>query len=254
MVMLPQVVFAAAGLVNGSFELGYQGWTLDKDATDASFATATTLRSGQFVDAGNNLMDYVDHMSVANYSTGLPLTGEPTDGLWQALFLQNGPSTTHISQIVELTKYPELSFDLAYHNWDDAFSSAQTFQVQIRDADTDALLGTVFTTSGATTAAMSHYAFELSAFGEMTVRLQFELAAQTTYFDVQLDNIHLANVPPAQHACPTCEHVATDMAGEQPRDLAEYPLATGGCSTGGGSGLLVAFAAFGLVWNRRRRR
>ena len=246
-------LFLAANIVNGSFESGFHGWTLAEETSDRSFATATRLRTGQHVDVGNNLMDYTDQTSVANFSRGLPMTGQATDGNWQALILQNGPATTRLSQVVELPKNPQLVFDLAYHNWDTAFSASQSLRIQVRDPDSDALLGTVFQTYSGSPAelSMSNQTIDISAFGNMTVRLQFEVVAQSTFFDVQLDNIHIADVAkphgdvdPSDEDMPVDDQIAIDYA------VAD----TGGCSTTGRNGApLLALAALALVLRRRRR-
>jgi uncharacterized protein (TIGR03382 family) len=243
---------ASADVANGSFESSYQGWTLTKQAQSGDFATAAVVRSGQMVDLGGSLLDYIDHQTVANYSSGLPLQAQPTDGSWQALLLQNGPSTTRLSQVVALPEHPQLTFDVAYHNWDASFSSTQMFRVQLLDADTSDVLATVFETknSGGGVIEMSHQTFDLEAFANMNVRLQFEVIAQKNFLDVQLDNVHVVSIAsePGTHECASCAPGVTDP--DQP--LATDDDLTGGCSAGGSGS--TAFAALALLALRRRRR
>ena len=238
---LPAV--AHADVVNGSFESDYSGWSLSKQASSQTFATAAVIGAGQVVDPGDFLMDQIDNMSIDNYSTGLPVTADPTDGDYQALLLQNGPSVTTMSQIVTLPVQPELSFDLAYHNWEDVFSQNQSLQVQVLDLDTDRMLGVVYEATGTTDLPMSHEVIDLSAFSQMTVKLQLELVAKKNFFDVQLDNVHVVSQLDKTVRCPDCQvTIETDDA------------ATGGCSSTKGGSSATALAALALVAIRRRRR
>jgi len=238
---------ANADVINGSFEAqSYAGWTLAKDSVSETFATAAIVKGDTRLEMGGSLFDHADQVSISNYSSGLPLVPHPTDGEWQALLLQNGPSTTRLSQLVDVPNNAELTFDLAYHNWDSAFSAAQTMRVQIRDAASDVVLATVFETSGALDNEMSHHQVSLGEFSGMTVRLQFELVAQNDFFDVQLDNVDVQSLggserPEVAIAIDGADEVNTIDDGD-----------VGGCSTGrGGSTVLAALALLAL---RRRRR
>ena len=242
---------AHADVVNGSFESGdLQGWTVAKESVSSTFATATIV-GDQTVSMGESLFDYIDHVNVSNYSMGLPLAVQPTDGHWQALLLQNGPATTRLSQVVTLGSAPQLTLDLAYHNWYGSFSADQTFHIQIRDAASDQLLGTVFETTGAMTMTMTGQSIDLGAFANMAVRIQLELVASYTFFDVQLDNIHVTGDAPISTDCVMCgmdQQVTSAGSNAEPAVLDD-----GGCSTTRGGGSLL-FAALALVGLGRRRR
>jgi len=235
---------AHADVVNGSFESDYSGWTLSKQATSQTFATAAVIEMGQTVDSGDYLMDQIDSMSIDNYSAGLPVTGDPTDGTYQALMLQNGPSVTRMSQIVTMPALPELSFDLAYHNWEDAFSAKQSLEVQVLDVDNDRMLGVVYVASGTTDLPMSHEVIDISAFSGMTVKLQFELVAQKNFFDVQLDNVHVISQLEHPPGCAECEVTVVD----------DDTSIEGGCSSTKGGSSVTALAGLALLAIRRRRR
>jgi hypothetical protein len=240
---LPSI--ANADIVNGSFESeGYAGWTLADNAVNETFATAAIVEGEVRIEMGSTLLDHADDVSVSNYSSGLPFVPHPTDGRFQALLLQNGPATTWLSQIVNVPANGQLTFDVAYHNWDVAFSADQMLQLQILDTDSDAVLATVFRSAGALEMPMSHQAIDLGAFSGMTVRLQFELVAHNNFFDVQLDNIDLQTV-----ARPDA---GIDGINEQDELSANVEDFDGGCSTGRGGASL--FAALALIALRRRRR
>ena len=239
--MVPGV--ASADVVNGSFESDYSGWTLQKQASSATFATAAILEAGETVGMGDYLMDEIDNMSIDNYSTGLPMTATPTDGNYQALLLQNGPSVTRMSQIVTLPPAPELSFDLAYHNWEDVFSGAQLFEVQVLDLDTNRMLGVVYEATGTSDLPMTHEVIDLSAFSGMKVKLQFEIVAQRNFFDVQLDNVHVVSQLDRTVPCVDCQV-----------EVQEDPSIDGGCSSTKGGSSATALAALAFIAIRRRRR
>jgi uncharacterized protein (TIGR03382 family) len=177
----------------------------------------------------------------------------PTDGAAEALLLQNGPSVTRLSQDVAVpTDRPELTFDVGYRNWDTEFSEAQALQVQIRDVDSDVLLASAFQASGALEAPMVNHVFDLAEFAGMDVRVQFEVVAQNTFFDVQLDHV---DVRPRSAGPATVDPTLTADDLEVTDDQAGGETAVvdvGGCSTGKGGGSLLA--ALALVALRRRRR
>jgi uncharacterized protein (TIGR03382 family) len=233
---LPAV--ASADIENGSFEAaGYQGWTLSEESASGTFATAGLVKSGDTIQLGSSVYDYTDRMVVPNYSDGLPLQGAPTDGAWQAVLLQNGPAKLRLSQVVTVPLYGQLSFDLAYHNWQGEFSPAQTLQVQLRDVDTNKLIATVFEPTTASS-PMSHYTFDIGSFQTQTVRLQLEVVAQRDFLDVQLDNV-------------TLQPVAIHQVDEEPGEGDEVATSAGCSTTGGSSGALAVLAL--LVLRRRRR-
>ena len=226
----------SADVINGSFETGYDGWGLAKRSVSGTFATATVVPAGVDIGYGDSVFDYIDGEGIANYSSGLPMLAQPTDGTWEAVLLQNGPSTTQLEQTVALGADPELSFDLAYHNWDSGFSGDQTFRVQLRHPDEDAVLATVFETTGAMEMAATHQVVDLGAFANTTMNIQFELVASNTFFDVQLDNVHVRSRAPTAHDT----------------DVDPTAADAGGCSTSGGGS--PALAVLALVVLRRRRR
>ena len=237
---------ASADVTNGSFETqSYAGWTVEEDAVNETFATAAIVRGDARLEMGSKLFDHADQVQTSNYSSGLPLVPHPTDGEWQALLLQNGPSTTRLSQIVEVPQRGQLTFDVAYHNWHSTFSADQAFRVTIRDVDSNAVLGTVFEAAGGLESPMSHQSISLGAFAGMTVKLQFEVAAQNTFFDVQLDNVDVRSAGSG-------ERPDVAIAADEIEDVNATADDVGGCSTGrGGTSLLAALA---LVALRRRRR
>jgi hypothetical protein len=242
---------AHADVANGSFESqDFAGWTVTKSAPSGTFATAAVALSGSAIGYGAQVYDHIDQTTIANYSSGLPLVPHPTDGVAQALLLQNGPSTTRLSQVVNVpANAPELTFDLGYHNWDSAFSAAQSLAVQIRDPESDALLATVYQAGGVLESPMTHQTIDMADYAGMQVRLQFEVSATNNFFDVQLDHVDLQGRS-AGPAMPDMSISAdtNQTADEQPADL----TVGGGCSTGkGGASLLAALA---LVTLRRRRR
>jgi uncharacterized protein (TIGR03382 family) len=226
----------SADVINGSFENGYDGWGLAKRSVSGTFATATVVPAGVDIGYGDSVFDYIDGEGIANYSSGLPMIAQPTDGTWEAVLLQNGPSTTQLEQTVALGADPELSFDLAYHNWDTGFSDDQTFRIQLRDPDEDAVLATVFETAGTMDMPMTHEVVDLGAFANTTVHMRFELAASNTFFDVQLDNIHVRSRAPVSHDT----------------DVEPTAIDAGGCSTSGGGSPVFAVLALVALWRRRR--
>jgi hypothetical protein len=246
---------ANADIVNGSFEAdGYTGWSVAKDSVSGSFATAARVGDGTAISMGASLFDHIDGANISNYSSGLPLVAHPTHGNWQALLLQNGPSTTKLSQVVSVPQSGQLTFDLGYHNWDDSFSAEQTFRIQLRNSTTGAVLATVFQTSGALEMPMTHYTVDVSAYSGTDVVLQFELAAQRDFLDVELDNIDLQSAGGGEIVGGAIGDAASDTGSPDMADTADVATAElgGGCSTGrGGASLLAALA---LVALRRRRR
>jgi hypothetical protein len=246
---LPSI--ATADVSNGSFETGYAGWSLAKESVSDTFATAALVEGGKSVEVGSSLLDHVGQATIANYSFGLPLMPAPTDGNWQALLLQNGPSTTRLSQVVDVPANGQLTFDLAYHNWDMSFSADQMLRVQLRDADTNVVLGSVFASSGALEIPMSHQTINVAAFSGMTVRLEFELIANNNFFDVQIDNIDLQTANSGGDGLATEGEIESASAQDE-MDSASADEIGGGCSTGRGGASL--FAALALIALRRRRR
>src|SRR5690242_19359880 len=102
LIAIPAAAHAQAPVVaNGGFEAnGYAGWTLTKDATSDTFATAGVLGDGDTVTYGGWMHDYRDNMDVQEYSSSLPLTAAPTEGTHVAVQLQNGPAATRMYQTV----------------------------------------------------------------------------------------------------------------------------------------------------------
>jgi hypothetical protein len=166
------------------------------------------------------------------------------------LLLQNGPSSMRLSQVVTLGSDAQLTFDLAYHNWYGTMSPDQTFRVHIRDDASDQLLATVFETTNMTM-SMTHQSIDLGAFSNMAVRIEFEVVAHYTFFDVQLDNIHVS--ADAGTNCVMCGVDDLQLAHGTNTDPAA--LDDGGCSTtrGGGSLLFAGLALVGLCRRRRSR-
>lgn len=242
---------AHADVQNGSFEShDFAGWTVTKSAPSGTFATAAVVEEGTSIAYGANVFDQIDQTTIANYSSGLPLVPHPTDGASEALLLQNGPSTTRLSQDVEVpANAPELTFDLGYHNWDSAFSAAQSLAVELRDPESDALLVTVYQAGGVLESPMTHQTIDMADHAGMQVRLQFEVSAANNFFDVQLDHVALQS----RSAGPAMPDMAITADTNQTADAQPADLAVGGgCSTGkGGASLLAALA---LVTLRRRNR
>lgn len=246
--MLPAT--ALAGVENGSFEEGYKGWRVAKDCVSGTFATVAIAEAGADIAMGAAVFDHVDGVAIENYSSGLPITAEPTDGGREALLLQNGPSRTTLSQVVDVPAGGRLSFDLAYKNWGE-FSADQTLQVQLRDPHTDELVATVFRTIRLLEQPMRSHEVDISAHAGRNVRLQIEVIAQEDFFDVQLDNIAIWAAPSGGEptGLPPIDDAHADL---------DAPLTTdelGGCSAAGGNAsVLGALALAGLALSARRRR
>ncbi len=244
---------ASADLVNGSFENDYEGWTLAETSADSSFGTWGLIARDQTLSQLSRVHDFSDRVDVVQYSSGLPLTGAPTDGAHLSIQLQNGPTSGRMYQNVRIAEGSVLSWDVAYHNWFASFGPGQHLQITLRDTDTDAVLATVFETAAgdAQVLEMTHHTVDLAAYAGMTVRFEIELAAQKDFFDVQLDNIRIAAPRGPDDTTPDPVMDAEDPSLQA--DLgAEGDAVGGGCSTGGGSaGILVGLGA--MLAARRRR-
>jgi hypothetical protein len=183
-------------ITNGSFETGdYTGWTLDGTNGAAFFAIQqkdSTLTAGE---------TYLEHFSNSNIVLGggplLPYTGDPTNGEYMGIFLQNGPSAHRMYQDVTLPAGTvKLTYDLQYSNNAAAFSTTQFFAVNIRNATSDQLLATLFKTlpGDAQSIPITGFSFDLSAYAGQTVRLEFiEAGIIAAPLNVAFDNIRINN-------------------------------------------------------------
>jgi hypothetical protein len=146
------------------------------------------------LNPGQQFFDHANNVYENQSSPGLPMTFNPTDGNKMAVFLQNGSSTHYLYQNINVpaTGPVMLTYDMKYTNHYGSFSTSQFIAVQIRNATTNALLRTVFTTSTSSPVStpMTSYSFDISEFAGQNVRLQIiDATINNFYFDVLLDNI-----------------------------------------------------------------
>ena len=239
---------ARADLVNGGFESGdFRGWQIEKKAASPDAATVSLGTRDRMLTAGEPIFDYADNIATANYSPGLPMRTSPTQGQRNAVFLQNGPATVRLTQTIDLARGAHLSWDLAYHNWA-APAVDQRVRASLHDPTTNEMLATLLDTrDAAVDQPMTHFSFDLSAFEGRRAVLAFEIAAHTSYLDVQLDDVQLTSARTA----------SGDGTGRGDASLDEMVevddgVAVGGCSAGGGSAGLVVAAALAALRRRRR--
>jgi hypothetical protein len=159
-------------------------------------SVVTSANVVHVLNRGQQFFDFANNRFEAQNSPGLPLTFMPTDGQKMAVFLQNSGSTHYLYQNVSLPASGPilLTYDLKYTNHAGGFSTNQFIAVQIRNASTNALLRTVFTTSPGSPAVtpMTSYSFNISEFAGQNVRLQLvDATINSFFFDVLLDNVKI---------------------------------------------------------------
>lgn len=166
-------------------------------ASDNCAGSSSTSTGVHELNAGDQFYDYANNTFETQYSPGLPLTFNPTDGNKMAVFLQSCGSSHYMHQSVQVPTSGGgiLGFDLQYKNHNGSFSNSQFIAVEVRNPATNALIQTVFKTLPGDPIAipMTHFTFDLSAYAGQTVRLQIiDATINNFYFDVLLDNITLS--------------------------------------------------------------
>ncbi len=212
----PPVIVLPTNIQNGSFETGdYTGWRLDQrqgNVVQPSVTQGIAVR-GQVLYVGDSALDYFAYWWKPQFSPGLPVTFEPSDGSYMAFTLHDAPyfyaSTARLSQDLTLPAAPEggrlmLAWDMRYWNHHTDFVApgtppgAQRFALQILDILTGARLATPYATSPGDPLSIPMTTFEvdLSAWAGQDVRLNFVLNQTYNYFDLGLDNVRLYTVVP----------------------------------------------------------
>lgn len=192
---------AYAQIANPSFETGdFTGWTLfQNDVANPSLATTGILSTGQTVGLNDVVFDFSDGISVQQTFSGLgtPIEAAPSDGDFEAVFLQNGLVTHRLYQTVSLPADAEyLAWDMAYKNFHPGgFDALQRIAVHVRDLATDAILDTIFETGAgadAIVSPMEYFAADVTAYAGSTVRIDIEIVAQRRALNVEFDNLRVA--------------------------------------------------------------
>ncbi|MDQ8179758.1 VPDSG-CTERM sorting domain-containing protein [Pelagicoccus sp. SDUM812005] len=131
----------------------------------------------------------------------------PINGLFDAFSIQGGPSISILSQMVELpTDIAQLALSWSdrIQNFGGSFDDpGQEFRVSFYNS-ADLLIATVFSTDpGDDTIQLGPHprsfdvASTLSAYAGESVKLQFEAAAESGPFNVNIDDVRLDTVPDA---------------------------------------------------------
>lgn len=189
----PSANVTSGAITNGSFETGdYTGWTLWEGPNNVpTFGTWGIATNGQTIAGGAGVFDYFNGILVYQNSPGLPHTYTATDGNYVALQLQNGSQSHRMYQDVILPgAKSQLTWDMEFHNWDGSFAPAQRLSVNVRDPNTDAVLGTLFGTAAGDPISipMTHFEADLSAWSGQTVRLSVDMVVNNFFFDAAFDN------------------------------------------------------------------
>ena len=190
----PSANVTSGAVSNGSFETGdYTGWTLWEGPNNSpAFGTWGIATNGQTILRLESVFDYFDGISVVQTSPGLPHTYTATDGNYVALQLQRGSQSHRMYQDVVLpSARAQLTWDMEFHNhFGGGFSSAQSLSVNVRDPNTDAVLGSLFGTAAGDPASMpmTHFEADLSAWSGQTVRISVDMVVNNFYFDAAFDN------------------------------------------------------------------
>lgn len=193
-------------VINGSFENGtYSGWMLYETSVDPSAGTWGIAGDGQTIVPGEEVLDWHDGIMVAEYSPGLPITYEATDGVFVALQLQLGIEQHRMFQDVFVPAgVDRLCWDMFYTNWSvgatsppdeeliySSFDENQYFAINIRDAVSDVVVETLFKTvdGDPLSVPMTGYCIAIGHLAGETVRIDFELNNLVSHFDLALDRI-----------------------------------------------------------------
>jgi hypothetical protein len=196
----PAAANGSGMITNGSFETGdYSGWTLLEDSSYPDNGTWGIATTGQIIKPGDSTYDFFDKIMVQQYSEGLPITYNPTDGHYLAYQLQNGEENHRMYQDITLSQWTKtISWDMWYHNWDGDFDPAeQCLAVRIRDLS-DNILKTLFITAAGTSPQsipMTGFTGDISAYAGATVRLDIEMIVHNFHFDAAFDNFKLNSIP-----------------------------------------------------------
>jgi len=186
----------AAPLVNGSFETGdYTGWTLFETAsTPVYFGTWGIATTGATINYGDSTFDFFDGVNVSQYSPGLPITYNATDGNFVAYQLQTGPQQHRMYQDVSLDlSVTALCWDMEYNNHNPVFDPlSQYLAVNIRDLS-DNILQTLFVTQvgDPLSIPMTPFSANIGSYAGTTVRIDVDLQVQASYFDATFDNFRV---------------------------------------------------------------
>jgi PKD repeat protein len=187
-------------IVNGSFETGnYTGWTLSElylnqmDAEDGTFGIA---EDGETIYYGSLTWDFHDELDVTQWSEGLPITYNATDGNYLAYILVNASQHLRMYQDITLDAgATNLTWDMWYTNHDLYFDPGyQYLAVYLRDTD-DNIIETLFkTTQGVDDPSipMTSFSADISAYAGETVRLDIEQGQYNFYFDSAFDDFAIA--------------------------------------------------------------
>jgi hypothetical protein len=197
---------ASAQIANGSFESGYDGWTLSEavydPATSPPFDPAGGTWglgvSGTTIDSANpDAFDYNDNILVTQTTPALNpgITWQATDGSQAAFHLQNQSGHQTLSQDIALpANVTHIEWDMWYTDhiggWDtfgDNFVA-----VNLRDPGTNGLVAELFRTApgSAPSIPMTHFMVDVSAFAGQFVRLEVELK-NLWKVDLSVDNFQV---------------------------------------------------------------
>lgn len=188
---------APNAIVNGSFETGdYAGWTLlETPAGIPDAGTFAVVRGGTTVQPQQTLFDFADRIDVVELSPGLPATFMASEGSYVGVHLQNGPQNHRMYQTVSVPPGAQaLSWTMSYNNHFGAFDLVGQFiAVNVRDPQTDAILGTVYQTQPGDPLVLplTPFSADISRFAGKTVRIDFELQAQGFHLDASFDDFRI---------------------------------------------------------------
>ncbi len=176
--------------VNGSFESDYAGWTLNEDSGNPTAGLWGIGTNGQALTAGLVVHDFFDNIDFSPSCFGVgSLTIVTAAGTKAAYNSQGGPENHRLWQNITIpAATPTLSWSMLYLN-SNPFGPGQTLSIEVRNPVTDAILSTVFTTTGASPPSipLTPMTASLAAFVGQTVRITVNLQAQVGCFFLEVD-------------------------------------------------------------------
>lgn len=187
---------ALSTITNGSFETGdYTGWTLiEAPAGQPADGTFGVALDGETVSSISQLFDFSDGITTTSSSPGLPFTFAATDGQQVAYALQAAIHDQRMYQDIDIPLCgAQLRWDMAYRNHAGVFSIDDQFiALNVRALDDTLIERPFFLFAGPLSATtMTPKVIDLSFYAGQTVRLDFQVRSQLSYFDVVWDDIRI---------------------------------------------------------------
>lgn len=230
------------GFMNGSFEYGdYYGWQLY--TVNPSYSEIyTVLWDGDFIWPGNDYICFESWNFETAWNSWVDQPHYATEGIHLGMIVSNdwawGEARMYqdivVPSITGPCDAPSLEFDLGWQDYGGGWDPfGQYIAIHIRDANTDALLETLYNTSNEPYVdyeAFAHHSYDISAYAGMTIRVDLEVMHQYYYLDTWFDNFYIGQAGSADVTAPVADNpVLPDVSDPCSVSSIVAPTATDDC-------------------------